>query len=151
MRTNLLSLTLFCFITTTANAYEYMGSFRSEEKFNYMSDDGLTYKCQIQSISFDEVKENGRHILRISPAELICDGQKSGDNSFSHTLPGHTFLVEAAFPGCVGKLNRPDPNPSNSCLEFIPFDREDVFCVDTGPSAIRDDNGQVVAVTQLSL
>ena len=36
-------------------------------------------------------------------------------------------------------------------LDFIPFTREDVFCVDTGPSAVRDENGQVVAVTQLSL
>ena len=36
-------------------------------------------------------------------------------------------------------------------LDFIPFTREDVFCVDTGPSAIRGENGQVVAVTQLSL
>jgi hypothetical protein len=36
-------------------------------------------------------------------------------------------------------------------MEFIPFDREDVFSVDTGPTAIRDESGQVVAVTQLSL
>jgi hypothetical protein len=51
------------------------------------------------------------------------------------------------------------PNPEDGVyyivnrvsMEFIPFDREDVFCVDTGSSAIRDDNGQVVAVTQLSL
>jgi hypothetical protein len=35
-------------------------------------------------------------------------------------------------------------------MDFIPFDREDVLCVDTGPSAVRDENGQVVAVTQLS-
>jgi hypothetical protein len=36
-------------------------------------------------------------------------------------------------------------------MDFVSFDREDVFCVDTGPSAIRDENNQVVAVTQLSL
>jgi len=54
-------------------------------------------------------------------------------------------------------VNLPDPEDgvyyivSRVTMEFIPFDREDVFCVDTGPSAIRDDNGQVVAVTQLSL
>ena len=36
-------------------------------------------------------------------------------------------------------------------MDFVPFDREDVFCVDTGPSAIRDEKGQVSAVTQLSL
>ena len=40
---------------------------------------------------------------------------------------------------------------SRITMEFIPFDREDVFCVDTGPTAVRDENGQVVAVTQLSL
>jgi hypothetical protein len=51
------------------------------------------------------------------------------------------------------------PNPEDGVyyivnrvsMEFIPFDREDVFSVDTGPTAIRDENGQVVAVTQLSL
>jgi hypothetical protein len=36
-------------------------------------------------------------------------------------------------------------------MDFVPFDREDVFSVDTGPTAIRDQSGQVVAVTQLSL
>jgi hypothetical protein len=36
-------------------------------------------------------------------------------------------------------------------MDFVSFDREDVFCVDTGPTAVRDENGQVVAVTQLSL
>jgi hypothetical protein len=40
---------------------------------------------------------------------------------------------------------------SRITMDFMPFDREDVFCVDTGPTAIRDENGQVVAVTQLSL
>ncbi len=35
-------------------------------------------------------------------------------------------------------------------MDFIPFNREDVFCVDTGPTAIRDESGQVVAVTQLT-
>jgi hypothetical protein len=35
-------------------------------------------------------------------------------------------------------------------MDFIPFNREDVLCVDTGPTAIRDEGGQVVAVTQLS-
>ena len=52
--------------------------------------------------------------------------------------------------------NLPDPEEgvyyivSRISMDFIPFSREDVFCVDTGPTAIRDDNGQVVAVTQLS-
>jgi hypothetical protein len=36
-------------------------------------------------------------------------------------------------------------------MDYIPFLREDIFCVDTGPSAVRDENGQVVAVTQLSI
>jgi len=36
-------------------------------------------------------------------------------------------------------------------MDYVPVGREDVFCVDTGPTAIRDDNGQVVAVTQLSV
>jgi hypothetical protein len=52
--------------------------------------------------------------------------------------------------------NLPEPEDgvyyivSRISMDFIPFSREDVFCVDTGPSSIRDENGQVVAVTQLS-
>lgn len=54
-------------------------------------------------------------------------------------------------------VNLPQPEDgvyyivSRITMDFMPFDREDVFCVDTGPTAIRDENGQVVAVTQLSL
>lgn len=54
-------------------------------------------------------------------------------------------------------VNLPDPEEgtyyivSRLCMDYIPFKREDVFCVDTGPSAVRDENGQVVAVTQLSI
>ena len=40
---------------------------------------------------------------------------------------------------------------SRICMDYIPSGREDVFCVDTGPSALRDENGQVIAVTQLSI
>ena len=52
--------------------------------------------------------------------------------------------------------NLPEPEEgvyyivSRISMDFIPFDREDVFCVDTGPTAVRDESGQVVAVTQLS-
>ena len=52
--------------------------------------------------------------------------------------------------------NLPEPEEgvyyivSRISMDFIPFDREDVLCVDTGPTAIRDEGGQVVAVTQLS-
>lgn len=54
-------------------------------------------------------------------------------------------------------VNLPDPEEgtyyiaSRLSMDYVPFDREDVFCVDTGPSAVRDENGQVVAVTQLSI
>jgi hypothetical protein len=54
-------------------------------------------------------------------------------------------------------VNLPDPEDgvyyivNRVTMDFVSFDREDVFCVDTGPSAIRDENNQVVAVTQLSL
>jgi hypothetical protein len=62
-------------------------------------------------------------------------------------------IVETQFESIE---NLPDPEEgvyyivSRVSMDFIPFNREDVFCVDTGPTAIRDDNGQVVAVTQLS-
>jgi hypothetical protein len=36
-------------------------------------------------------------------------------------------------------------------MDFVPFNREDILCVDTGPTAIRDEGGQVVAITQLSM
>ena len=54
-------------------------------------------------------------------------------------------------------VNLPEPEDgtyyivSRIVMDFVPFDREDVFSVDTGPTAIRDQSGQVVAVTQLSL
>jgi hypothetical protein len=53
--------------------------------------------------------------------------------------------------------NLPDPEEgtyfivNRITMDYIPFLREDIFCVDTGPSAVRDENGQVVAVTQLSI
>ena len=52
--------------------------------------------------------------------------------------------------------NLPDPEEgvyyivNRLAMDFVPFNRQDVFCVDTGPTAIRDENGQVVAVTQLT-
>ena len=54
-------------------------------------------------------------------------------------------------------VNLPDPEDgvyyivNRVTMDFVPFTREDVFCVDTGSSAVRDENGQVVAITQLSL
>ena len=54
-------------------------------------------------------------------------------------------------------MNLPDPEDgtyyivSRIAMDYVPFQREDVFCVDTGPTAIRDENGQVIAVTQLSI
>jgi hypothetical protein len=54
-------------------------------------------------------------------------------------------------------VNLPEPEDgtyyivSRIAMDYVPFKREDVFCVDTGSTAIRDENGQVVAVTQLSI
>ena len=54
-------------------------------------------------------------------------------------------------------VNLPDPEDgtyyivNRITMDYVPFYREDVFCVDTGPSAIRNENGQVVAVSQLSI
>jgi hypothetical protein len=53
--------------------------------------------------------------------------------------------------------NLPDPEEgvyyivNRVTMDFVPFDREDILCVDTGPTAIRDEGGQVVAITQLSM
>jgi hypothetical protein len=63
-------------------------------------------------------------------------------------------IVKTYFKG-LGNL--PDPEEgtyfivSRIVMDYIPIFREDVFCVDTGPSAVRDQNGQVIAVTQLSI
>lgn len=94
------------------------------------------------------------------------------------TISGHGTLPKAEKPCYVeteqliiGKLsgipiaktefkklvNLPDPEDgtyyivSRISMDYVPFVREDVFCVDTGPTAIRDQSGQVVAVTQLSI
>ena len=54
-------------------------------------------------------------------------------------------------------VNLPEPEDgtyyivNRIVMDYVPFNREDVFCVDTGPSSIRDENGQVLAVTQLSI
>ena len=54
-------------------------------------------------------------------------------------------------------VNLPDPEDgvyyivSRICMDYVPYSREDVLCVDTGSSALRDENGQVIAVTQLSI
>ena len=53
--------------------------------------------------------------------------------------------------------NLPDPEEgvyyivNRVTMDFVPFDREDILCVDTGPTAIRDEGGQVVAINQLSM
>jgi hypothetical protein len=53
-------------------------------------------------------------------------------------------------------VNLPDPEDgvyyivSRISMDYVPFNREDVLCVDTGTTALRDENGQVIAVTQLS-
>jgi hypothetical protein len=62
-------------------------------------------------------------------------------------------IVKTYFKGIS---NLPDPEEgtyfivNRIIMDYIPILREDVFCVDTGPTAIRE-NGQVVAVTQLSI
>ena len=93
------------------------------------------------------------------------------------TISGHGTLPMADVPchvetmeRTVGKVadipivethfseikNLPDPEEgvyyivNRIAMDFVPFNREDVFCVDTGPTAIRDENGQVIAVTQLT-
>ena len=94
------------------------------------------------------------------------------------TISGHATLPKSDNP-CrveteqmiIGKLagipivktnfikivNLPEPEDgvyyivNRIAMDFVPFNREDVFCVDTGPTAIRDQSGQVVAVTQLSI
>lgn len=54
-------------------------------------------------------------------------------------------------------VNLPEPEVgvyyivSRITMNHVPKERQDVFCVDTGPSAVRDENGQVIAVTQLSI
>ena len=65
-------------------------------------------------------------------------------------LIGHDITISghATLPGCENPC-RVETN--RIAMDFVPFDREDVFCVDTGPTAIRDQSNQVVAVTQLSL
>lgn len=58
---------------------------------------------------------------------------------------------------CKNIVNLPEPENgvyyivNRITMDYVPIERYDVFCVDTGPTAIRDENGQVIAVTQLSV
>ena len=67
---------------------------------------------------------------------------------------GGVPIVKTEF---IKIVNLPEPEDgtyyivSRIAMDYVPFKREDVFCVDTGSTAIRDENGQVVAVTQLSI
>ena len=46
-------------------------------------------------------------------------------------------------------VNLPDPEDgvyyivSRLCMDYVPFNREDVLCVDTGPSALRNSDESV--------
>ena len=70
---------------------------------------------------------------------------------------GHLAGIPIAETHFEKIVNLPEPENgvyylvNRITMDFVPFDREDVYSVDTGHSAIRDENGQVVAVTQLSL
>ncbi len=70
---------------------------------------------------------------------------------------GHLSGIPIAETHFEKIVNLPDSEDgvyyivSRIVMDFVPFDREDVFSVDTGPTAIRDQSGQVVAVTQLTL
>lgn len=70
---------------------------------------------------------------------------------------GHLSGIPIAETHFEKILNLPDSEDgvyyivSRVTMDFIPKERQDVFCVDTGSTAIRDENGQVVAVTQLSI
>lgn len=113
-------------ISQAVFGFDYMGTYQSIGKFDYVANDGKKYKCQIQSVTFDETTIDEKHILRISPAELICDSLHPNGNPFTSTLPGHTFLVEFAFPECKSKylFEDVDMDPLKSCLEFYPYDIE---------------------------
>ena len=74
-----------------------------------------------------------------------------------HMIIGKLGGVPIAKTEFMKIVNLPDPEDgtyyivSRIVMDYVPFKREDVFCVDTGSTAIRDENGQVVAVTQLSI
>lgn len=125
---NTKAITFLClnFISPITFAFDYMGTFQSLDKFEYVAVDGKKYNCQIKNVTFDEINLDDKHILRISPAELICDSLHPKGSPFTSVLPGHTFLVDRVFPECKGKspFEEVDMDPLKSCLEFYPFDLE---------------------------
>lgn len=97
------------------------------------------------------------HDITISGHATLPKCEKPCRVETKQRIIGHLAGIPIAETHFDKIVNLPDPEDgvyyivSRIVMDFIPFDREDVFCVDTGPTAIRDENGQVIAVTQLSL
>ena len=97
------------------------------------------------------------HDITISGYGTLPKSEKPCKVETKQRIIGYLVGIPIAETHFEKIVNLPDPEDgvyyivSRVAMDFIPFDREDVFCVDTGSTAIRDENGQVVAVTQLSL
>lgn len=96
------------------------------------------------------------HDITISGHGTLPKAEKHCHVETKQTIIGKVAGIPIAETQFVKVINLPEPEEgvyyivSRISMDFIPFSREDVFCVDTGPSAVRDESGQVVAVTQLS-
>jgi len=97
------------------------------------------------------------HDITISGHATLAKSEKPCRVETEQIIIGKLAGIPIAKTDFMKLVNLPDPEDgtyyivSRLSMDYIPFDREDVFCVDTGPSAVRDENGQVVAVTQLSI
>jgi len=111
------------------------------------------------------------HIIRIKGINLVtqkehvCEVPPSGDVATCRPIMGATqkanigcFLygiISRSLGGVLLSSGQPFPEPDEGVVYLVSsmvqeaMPRSDVLAPDTGPTAIRDEKGQVWAVTQL--
>lgn len=103
------------------------------------------------------------HLLRVQAGDVVVEVPPSGTVARVDTRAvgvgvvdlGNGLVVPAVATSFGDVTGLPAPTPgvlylvSAVVLDRVPDDRTDVAAPDTGPSAVRDDKGQVFAVVNL--
>lgn len=109
-------------------------------------------------------ENNFRKFVNLNGHEITISGHgvlpKCDNPCFVETeqiILGKVVGIPIAKTNFVKIVNLPDPEDgvfyivNRIVMNYLPSNRVDVFSVDTGPTAIRDENGQISAVTQLTI
>jgi len=97
------------------------------------------------------------HDITISGYGTLTKAENPCSVKTKQRIIGRVASVPIAETHFESIENLPDPEEgvyyivNRVTMDFVPFNREDILCVDTGPTAIIDEGGQVVAITQLSM